>query len=183
MHTRNGKVYRPVVLAVDRAGPSGPIESFHVVFPEDVSTADIAAMPNKLAMLATLLRFTFRFRWEVLEPFSRGPLSEDDVKRLEISMARIKADWESRGFIHPDSIGECFNAEQRKRLDEITRAFRRLRNPNEDGELDIAIKNRDGSRIPSMLASVLPSNQEFLEMAAERFASMVAEVHRSAKPS
>jgi hypothetical protein len=178
LHVRNGKVYRPVVLAVDRAGPGGPIESFHVMFAEDVSTADTSAMPHKLAVLATLLRFTFRFRWEVLEPFSRGPLGEEDVKRLDISMARIRAEWESRGSIGPDVIVELFNADQRKRLDEMFKAFRRLRNPNGDGELDIAIKNLDGVRVPALLASVLPANQEFLEMAAERFSTMVSDVHQ-----
>jgi hypothetical protein len=174
----NGKVYRPQVLAVDRAGPKGPIESFHVVFAEDVSVTDTTAMPKELATLATLLRFTFRFRWEVLEPFSHGSLREEDVKRLEISMARIECDWKSHGAIDDNAIYEFFNTVQKRRLAEMFTSYRRLRNSNEDGELDIAIKNRDGVRVPELLASVLPLNQEFLEMTAERFASMVAEVHR-----
>jgi hypothetical protein len=178
LHARNGKICRPVVLAVDRAGPGGPILSFHITFAEDVSTANIAAMPKKLAVLATLVRFAFRFRWEVLEPFGRAPLGDEEVKRLENSMARIKADWESRGSMDGDAVVECFTPEQRRRLNEMFAAYHRLRTPYQDGELDIAMKNRDGARIPALLASLLPSNQEFLEMAAERFAGMVAEVHR-----
>jgi hypothetical protein len=179
VHARNGKIYRPVALAVDRAGPTGPIQSFHITFSEDVSTTEIAAMPKKLAVLATLLRLAFRYRWEVLEPFSRAPLGEEEVKRLDVSMARIKADWESRGSMDSNSIVECFTPDQQRRLNEMLAAYRRLRNSRQDGELDIAIKNRDGARVAALLAAVLQTNQEFLEMAAERFAGMVVEVHQA----
>jgi hypothetical protein len=32
-----GKVYRPVAIAVDRAGPNGPIQTYHITFAEEVT--------------------------------------------------------------------------------------------------------------------------------------------------
>ncbi len=173
----NGKMYRPIAIAIDRAGPNGPVQTYHITFAEDVTTTDMAAMPRKLALLATLLRFTFRFRWEVLEPFARGPLNDADVAHLDVSLKRIKVDWESRGTIDQSQIMDLFTAEQRKSTEEMFKAWARLRNPEQTGELDIAIKNKDGKSIPALLSSMLPANQQFLEMAAERFATMVAETH------
>ena len=100
------------MVAVERAGPTGPIQMYHIMFAEDVSTTDTAAMPDRLAALATMLRLTFRFRWEVLEPYSRAPLSDEDIARVDVSMARIRADWESRGAIDPLALSDCFTAEQ-----------------------------------------------------------------------
>jgi len=175
--SQNGKTYRPIAIAIDRAGPNGPVQTYHITFAEDVTTTDMAAMPRKLALLATLLRFTFRFRWEVLEPFARGPLNDADVAHLDISLKRIKVDWESRGTIDQSQIMDLFTVEQRKSTEEMFKAWSRLRNPEQTGELDIAIKNKDGQSIPALLSAMLPANQQFLEMAAERFATMVAETH------
>jgi hypothetical protein len=174
LHSPNGRMYHPVAFAVDRSGPSGPIEAYHIAFVEDVSTTNTTAMPKQLAMLATLLRFTFRFRWEVLEPFSRGPLSDADIARLDASLTRLKRDWESHGSSDRDDIGEVFSVDQRKRLDGMFAAWNRLRNVDQTGELDLAIKEMDGRRSAELVASALPVNQEFLEMAASRFAQMVA---------
>jgi hypothetical protein len=168
-------MYRPVALAIDRAGPSGPIQTYHITFAEEVTTADTAAMPGRMAMLATLMRFTFRFHWEVLEPFSDGPLSDDDISRLDVSLRRIKVDWQSRGSISQGAILEFFEGEQAARVEAMFAKWHSLRNEEGNGELDIAIDKRDGTLIPKLLASILPSNQEFLKMAADRFAQMVGQ--------
>jgi hypothetical protein len=175
--SRCGKMYRPVAIAIDRAGPNGPIQTYHITFAEEVTTSDIAAMPRNLALLATLLRFTFRFRWEVLEPFTRGPLSDAEVAHLDVSLKRIECDWASRGAIDQSAIIELFAREQRKPLEEMFKEWGRLRNVEQTGELDIALKNKDGRSISALLSTVLPANQQFLEMAAGRFAEMVAETH------
>jgi hypothetical protein len=175
--SRNGKMFRPIAMAIDRAGPRGPVQTYHITFAEEVTTTDMAAMPRKLALLATLLRFAFRFRWEVLEPFSRGPLNDADVTHLDVSLKRIKCDWESRGTIDQSHIMDLFTGEQRRHTEEMFKAWGRLRNPDQTGELDIAIKNRDARSIPALLSTMLPANQQFLQIAAGRFAEMVAETH------
>lgn len=72
---------------------------------------------------------------------------------------------------------DLFTGEPRRHTEEMFKAWGRLRNPEQTGELDIAIKNRDARSIPALLSTMLPANQQFLEMAAERFAAMVAETH------
>lgn len=173
-----GRIYRPVALAIDRAGPKGPVQTYHVTFAEEVTSPDTTAMPDKLALLATLLRFAFRFRWEVLEPFTRGPLSDDDISRLDISLRRISVDWQSRGAFGEDDIMKLFAGDKAKRVEEMFKVSKRLRNPQGDGELDIAMDKKDGARIPALLQTYLPLNQEFLELAADRFVQMIAETNQ-----
>jgi len=176
--SNGGKMYRPVVYAVDRVGPKGPVQTYHLTFAEDVTAADTAVIPRELVTLTTLLRFTFRFRWEVLERFSKGPLSVEDVGRLDINLTRIVVDWESRGAIAEADILGLFPGAQGDRVGEMFQAWNRLRNDDKTGELDIAIEKKDGDKIAALLASFLPINQEFLEMAADQFTSMIGETER-----
>ena len=44
-----------------------------------------------------LLRFVFRFRWEVLEKYAARTMTEADVERLDNAFRRMRKDWESRG--------------------------------------------------------------------------------------
>ena len=168
-------MYRPVAFAVDRAGEDGPAQTYQLTFAEDVSAPDTEVMPEELAALATVLRFTFRFRWEVLERFSKGPLSVDDIERLDLNLTRLEVDWHSRGAIAKVKISDLFPDAQAKRVDEMSEVWEQLRNPDKTGELDVAIEKKDGAQIHELLANILPMNQEFLEMAADRFAAMISE--------
>jgi hypothetical protein len=175
--SHDGKIYRPVLCAVDRVGEDGPIETFHLTFTEEVGAVDHTAMPKSLSVLATLLRFTFRFRWEVLERFTSGPLTEQDVKRLDNALKRIQVDWDSRGLGGQDEILALFPKENHKRVSDMFVAWHKAKNPEGTGELDIALENMDTTKIPELLKTFLPMNQEFLEMAADRFSEMVYERH------
>ena len=65
--------------------------------------------------------------------------------------------------------------EQAKRVGEMYDYWYTLRNPTgETGELDIALKESDIEQISEILAKMIPINQEFLEMAADRFTDLVA---------
>jgi hypothetical protein len=50
----------------------------------------------------------------------------------------------------------------------------RLSKPDKTGELDVAIEKKDGAKILQLLGSILSINQEFLEMAADRFTGMIS---------
>jgi hypothetical protein len=165
----DGKMYRPVLCAVDRKERSGPIETFHVTFTEEVGHVDDSAIPRHVSELATILRFAFRFRWEVLAKFAGKPLAEEDVTRVENALKRIKKDWESRGISADDSFARLFSPEKAKRVAEILLYWRKKKNDEGTGELDIAIRERDAAAVSSILEEFVPFNQEFVEMAAERF--------------
>jgi hypothetical protein len=172
------KIYRPVALAGERSGPNGPVQAYHLTFSEEVSAPDTAVMPEQLALLATTLRFTFRFRWEVLERFSKGPLSAQDIQQLAVNLTRITVDWQSRGVISKDGVVDLFPGAQGDRLKWMMKEWERLRNPAGTGELDVAIEAQDGAKISELLAEILPMNQEFLEMGADRFAQMISDAGR-----
>ncbi|MDF1554991.1 MAG: hypothetical protein P1P84_18120 [Deferrisomatales bacterium] len=173
-HASDGKMYRPVACAVDREGKSGPIHRYHITFTEEVGTMDSRAMPQELSSLATLLRFVFRFRWEVLETFSKGSLGMGDVERLDNAFRRMKKDWESRGMGQPENIVELFPAQHRQRVGEILMAWQGARNPEGTGELDLAIARKDPTPVPEILRRFMPLSQEFLELAADRFSELIA---------
>jgi len=182
LQSPNGKIYRPILHAVERDGVSGPVQAYEITFIEDVTSPDTAAMPKAVLQLATLLRFAFRFRWEVLERFRTPTMNAADVKRLSINLQRITTDWESRGAIPEGQIPGLFNPAQASRLQHMIERWNQLSNHDKSGELDVAIEKEDVKKISTLLNSVVPINQEFLEMAADRFAEMIGEVkHGSAQ--
>ena len=173
--SRNGKIYRPVACAVDRIGDTeGPIERYHVAFVEEVGALDSSSFPKQMTVLSSVLRFSFRFRWEVLEPFSSGTMSESDVMKLENTLLRMRADWFSRGMTDFSAVLQCFSDDKAKRIGEIMRQWQKARNAEGTGAIDVAIQNKDVAAIPGLLRDFLPLSQEFLELAADRFSEMIA---------
>ncbi len=171
--TKDDKVFRPVASAIDRMGAAGTIRSYEIMFVEEVGVVDDTAMPEGLSTLATVLRLTFRFRWEILKKFGDRELSDDDIERLENALRGIEADAESRGMIDQDSVLSLFSADQLESVTTMLGYWGQLRNPVDDsGELDRAIKEKDGTAIAKMLKKISPMNQDFLEIAAERFAML-----------
>ena len=169
-----GKMYRPVVCAVDRDRDSGEIEIFHLTFIEDVASVDRSVMPKDLSVLANVLRSTFRFRWEVLEKFGKGPLTDGDVGRLKNALTRIQQDWDSKNVGGEEEICNIFTeVERQNRVKEMFAQWYEVKNDELTGILDIAIKDLDTKKIPEILESLFPINTEFLDMAADRFAEIV----------
>jgi hypothetical protein len=171
---RDGKMYRPVLCAVDRKEQNGPIETYHVTFAEEVGQVDSTAIPQHVSELATILRFAFRFKWEVLEKFGRRTLTGDDLIQVENAMKRIKKEWESRGLVRDDSYIRLFSSEKARRITEILQYWRTKKNDEGTGELDVAITNGDAPTVSAILTEFIPLNQEFVEMAAERFSEQAA---------
>ena len=170
----NGQIYRPVACAIDRVGPKGPIDTFHFTFTQDVAAIDSTAMPQDLADLATVLRFVFRFRWEVLEKFGMSAMTVDDVGRLENALQRMEKDWESRGMGDKTMLIELFPADRKPRVVEMLRAWEKTRNKERTGQLDVAIAKKDPKAIPVILKEFIGINQEFLEMLADRFRELIS---------
>ena len=170
----NNKFYRPVVYAVDKVGRTGPATTFHITFSEDVTAIDSSAMPLELSRLATVLRFTFRFRWEILEKFIGKMNSDDDVERLDNALHRIETDWESRGIGKESKILNLFSDENKQRVLEMMLDWNKVKNKQKNGTLENAIKNRDFYSCSELLKRFLPMNQEFLELVTDRFNDLIA---------
>jgi hypothetical protein len=172
---KNGKTYKPVLCSIDRlVNQKGPISSLHLIFIEEVSTVDGSVIPQKLLCLATLLRYAFRFRWEVLEKFCAKEMVETDVTKLKNALLRIKRDWETKGVGGKDYVLQFYPEKEHENISNMYDAWRELSTPDNHGKLDIAIKNKDLKMIPKLLDSVLPINQQFLEMTVHYFSQEVS---------
>jgi hypothetical protein len=175
LKTISGKWYLPVLLAADRIGnENGPVSSYHVTFAEEITAIDGTAIPKHISGLATMLRFAFRFRWEVLERYGDKTITEEDIPRLQNAMWRIARDWESRGIGGEEFVKGLFPPKEVKHISDMFDAWRELSNQEELGKLDIAIKNKDVKKISKLLGDVLPINQQFLEMTADYFAKEIS---------
>ena len=170
----NDKIYRPVVCAIDRNGRNGPINAYHITFTEEVGTIDSVNIPHRLMSLVTVLRFTFRFRWEVLEKYKSGKMTEEDIERMDNAMRRIKVDAESRGISKEDEVISLFTDDKAKYVKEMYTEWYKYKNNEGSGELDQAIANKDTRVIQEILNKLSRMNQEFLEMASDRFSEMVS---------
>ena len=173
--TKAGGVYRPIALAVDRLGDErGAIESFHITFTEDVAAVDHSKMPKKLSALATVLRFAFRFRWEVLEKFAGRAITKLDVERLDIALRRMEAEWQSRGVGDQVDIENMLpRGKARSRITRMQKEWALVRNPQGTGELDVAIEEKDTQKIRQILKRTIPVNQEFLEITTSMFSKLI----------
>jgi hypothetical protein len=175
VRTIAGKWYLPVLCAVDRQGSeNGPVSTYHVMFTEEVTAIDGTAIPKHIMGLATILRFAFRFRWEVLERYGNQTITEEDIPRLQNAMLRIAKDWESRGLGGEDFVKQLYPIKEAKRISDMFAAWSELYNPKEAGKLDIAIKDKDVQKISKLLGDVLPMNQQFLEMTADYFSKEIS---------
>jgi hypothetical protein len=173
-HAHDGKMYHPVVHGIDHRGEKEcAIEFFHITFSEEVGAIEPSAMPKNIFVLVTTLRFAFRFRWEVLEKFSKGPLTEGDVEHLACALKRIETDWHSRGMTDENTLRRSFEQSDSERFARMSADWQKLRNERGTGELDVAIERKELEKIPALLAGIIPMNQEFLEMATNRFAELI----------
>ena len=120
-----------------------------------------------------MLRISFRFRWEVLEKFTKQPLKEDDIPRIDNALRRIKVDSESRGISDANDFLKAFPKENWDRIEEMVNEWNAVRNPSGRGILDIAIENKDPDKAQEILKKFIPMNQEFLEIASDQLASLL----------
>jgi hypothetical protein len=99
---------------------------------------------------------------------------ESDVTKLVNALLRIKRDWETKGVGGKDYVLQFYPEKEHENISNMYDAWKELSTPDKDGKLDIAIKNKDVKMIPKLLESVLPINQQFLEMTVHYFSQEVS---------
>ena len=93
---------------------------------------------------------------------------------MDNALRRIKVDAESRGISQEDDVISLFSADEAKIIKKMYTEWYKYKNADGSGELDLAIANKDTQTIQRILNYLLPMNQEFLEMASDRFSEMVS---------
>jgi hypothetical protein len=136
-------------------------------------------MPKHLSQLTTLLRQAFVFRWEIIEKFTKGTMTNDDVERVRSAFERVEAEWQTGGGGDATQIESLFPAGKiRDRVSEMFGYWESIRNPHKTGELDIAIEQKDAKKVQKILEKIAPLNQKFLEIVTEAFSEIIHETGR-----
>ena len=175
----NGKYYRPILHSIDTNKAGKNIVKFYLTFTEDISYIDRSTIPNEIYRLAALLRFAFRFRWEVLEKYAVDTLENGDIERVDNAFRRLGKEWESRELGDAFGILDLFSGKERAKVGEMLQEWSKMRNKQGNGELDKAIENGDPQAVAQILKKFLPLNTEFLEITADRFSQVI---QRNAAP-
>ena len=186
--TKKGKLFRPVVFICDyfKPPPSGqdtrtyPFEVY-VGFTEEVRAIDRSSMPDDVSRLSILLRFALRFRYEVLEEFTKKGISDkDEVERLNYTLHRMRLEFAATDKEMSVSRNMIINLfpNDTERVGKLFADYDKITNRTGTGKLDVAIKEMDCEKISSILNEIIPMSNDFLEKFAARFAELTASTGR-----
>jgi hypothetical protein len=168
-----GKLWRPSLNAFDRNNMQ-QMEAFQIIFLEEVAAGSTSHIPEDALALITVLRLTYRFRWEILKRYTPH-LTVEEIPELKVSLDRIETEARSRGLLDKEKILSLFSSdpEDRNRIERMFYVWERMRNDERKGELDLAIKDNDVDKIKSILIEVSKINLEFLELAIQKMSPLM----------
>ncbi len=160
----SGKLLRPHLHALDRSD-DGTIDSFSVLFLEEIGGSLTQHISKELTVLMTFFRLTCRFRLEVIQRYRKG-IETDQVQELKDSLDRIETEARSRGNVSREILLACFkdNDKATAVIENIFVRWYGYRNDARSGKLDIAIKDKNVSEIKQILEDFAIMNREFLEI-------------------
>ena len=160
----SGKLFRPHLHALDR-GDDGTIESFSILFLEEVGAGLSEHISTESRVLLTFFRLACRFRWEVIQRYKSG-IETGQVQELKDSIDRIETEGRSRGNVNLEVLLECFKNDENA-TNKIKQMFQKwyvYRKDDRNGKLDIAIKQKNVDEIKRILDDLSNTNREFLEV-------------------
>jgi hypothetical protein len=169
----SGKLWRPLLHGYDMSDNEA-IESFMILFLEEIGAGLTQHIPETTQALITTLRLTFRFRWEVINRYKEG-MTVDQVQEFKDSLDRIETESKSRGFINAEMLARSFGSDRfsADRVQAIFREWNDYRNDERTGLLDVAIRDKNVEMIMKILKKVAVMNSEFVIMAIERMETLI----------
>ena len=165
--SNSGKMFRPVVA---KAFYQDDAIILHLVFSEDVTAMDISLVPDNVMSIAKALRLGYRFRWEILERYTGDDVSDEEFDALENRLDSMYREAQSIGLDDPKLLMSQFNDQSARKINSMYDEWWKLRNPEQNGLLDVAMEKKDIPAIRKILNGFKPLNHEFLEMITKRFA-------------
>ncbi len=165
--TNTGKMFRPVVV---NACYQDDAIILHLVFSEDVTAMDNSLVPANVVSIARALRLGYRFRWEILERYTGDDVSDEEFDALENRLDSMYREAQSIGLDDPKLLMSQFNDQSARKINSMYDEWWKLRNPEKNGLLDVAMEKKDIPTIRQILNDFKPLNHEFLELITKRFA-------------
>jgi hypothetical protein len=169
----SGKLWRPLLHAIDRSG-SDTIESFMILFLEEVGVGLTHHIPETTQALISCLRLTFRFRWEIINRY-KADMTADQIQELKDSLDRIETEGKSRGNLNPEMLIKSFGPDQAvsAKIEAMFNKWAEYRNDERTGKLDLAIRDKNVEEIMRILNKVAVMNAEFVTLAIERIEKLM----------
>jgi hypothetical protein len=174
------RFFRPLVRLVreeQRQCGGRVICGFEVDFGEHL--AGPVTNPDGLQVMEAAIRLAARFRTEIIRPFEYAATATevDRAHRLLDSLEREAAD---EGLRNKALVSEQFTDDKEKRevIDMYDKWEKTYRNKHHSGRLDKALINKDPVELQKCLRELRVTNQRFLELAAERYTSMVRDLRK-----
>lgn len=169
-------VYRPVLYASEVL-LSGVLDAILIVFVKEAGALKIGkellgvhvdGYPKEgYLQLASSIRLSYRFRWEVVEPF-KNIKSEKQIPELIDACERVMQDAASRGQHRLEDLAPIFELEgQKAEVEKLYREFENVRN-----KLQKEIEKNDVEEIRKILANFAPVNQRYLTLSSQLFGTM-----------
>ena len=149
--------------------------SFHIAFIEENSSVNQEYVDPALAAIAASLRFSFRFRSEILDRFRHDLKSAEDVEEFGNVLHRIESDAQSRGAVEPEKLYSVLDERDEQTIRNMQNMWYEIRRPEGDGKLDDAIRNQDFGTINSILSDLRPMNREYMTLLLKKFTEYMEE--------
>jgi len=165
----SGKMFRPVLTKVEQVD-ANDAKMITLCLVEDVTAMDASLVPKKVMAVARALRLGYRFRWEVLEKYTREDLDDDEYGALKNTLDGMMREAEAFDLDDPELLMNQFSNPVAKHIMSIYADWWKLRNPEETGELDLAMQKNDIPEIRRLLTEFMPKNHAFMELITARFA-------------
>ncbi len=149
----------------------------YVGFTEEVRAIDRSSMPDDISHLSILLRFCLRFRYEILDEFTKKVISDkDEVERLNYALHRIRFEFAATDKKMSENRNVMINLfpNDTERIGKLFADYDKITNKSGTGKLDVAIKEKDCEKISSILNEIIPMSNDFLEICAARFAELTS---------
>lgn len=162
-----GEIWRPMLSGMYKK-ENDSIDSFEILFVEEIGVGTTRHIPDPILALMTILKMTYRFRWEIIERF-KGGIKKEEVTEFENILEKMEQEAQSRGLIDPEELCKNFSDSEVKEIMKMFKRWNEVRNKAGKGELDCAIENQDTTKIKNILSEMSGINQKFIELATNRF--------------
>ena len=175
----DGRRVRPLICAVRRRKSDGTAKSVDIVFKEAETPAEFLMSPE-LAAVAVTLQLAVRFRYGFLERFERKKLQAEDIRDVDLVLQQLQKEV-NRDPRFPKDLKKLqqrvlsqFDGEDKNVVQHMYERTGQMWTENCDGEMEVAIRNRDAEAVERLIEELLKMNQRFLEVTSRRFADIIA---------
>ncbi|MBU4263550.1 MAG: toll/interleukin-1 receptor domain-containing protein [Proteobacteria bacterium] len=175
----DGRRVKPRICAVRRRKGEDRVEAIDILFEEAAQPHETSLMSPELAVLATTLLFSMRFRYQILERYVDRKIEGRDILAFNRALFDLQREAaadprfaKDRALIRKMTT-ELFVGEDRVVVEKMYQRWDELYRPDGTGKMDHALISLDGNALAEIVKELIEMNQQFLAVTSRRFAELV----------